>query len=149
MCTAGSILRARTVEKRGCSILSHDRQQGSLRQRTHNLEMGWGGNAQNRWPAFRQCAFSQILTSSVSIYRRSPSRPSSTATQAASQRLGWQLHQAGKRTGGSEEEVVCHRSGTHMNSGSLSSDSEETHVFGLRCSDCNAPEGGNIVLIIR
>lgn len=36
-----------------------------------------------------------------------------------------------------------------MNSGSLSSDSEEIHVFGLRCSDCTEPEGGDIVLIIR
>lgn len=34
-----------------------------------------------------------------------------------------------KRTGRSEEEVLCHRSGTHMNSGSLSSDSEEIHVW--------------------
>lgn len=53
-----------------------------------------------------------------------------------------------KRTGGSEEEVMCHRSGTHMNSGSLSSDSERRHVFGLCCSDCTVPEGGDIVLKI-
>lgn len=51
--------------------------------------------------------------------------------------------------GGRREEVICHRSGTHMNSGSLSSDGEESHVFGLRCSDGTAPEGGDIVLVIR
>lgn len=56
-----------------------------------------------------------------------------------------------KRTGGSEEKVMCHRSGTHMNSGSLSSDSEAIHLFGhsVRCSDCAVPEGGDIVLVIR
>lgn len=94
MCTAGSILCARTVEKHGCSILSHDRQQGSVSQRTHNLQLG--GMHKNGGQHSRQCGFSQILTSPVSIYRPSLSRPSSTATQAVGQRLGWQLHQAGK-----------------------------------------------------
>lgn len=36
-----------------------------------------------------------------------------------------------------------------MNSGSLSSDSEESLAYGRGCSDRAAPEGGDIVLIIR
>lgn len=39
MCPVGCILCARTVKVHGCPILSHDRQQGIVRQKTHNPEL--------------------------------------------------------------------------------------------------------------
>lgn len=110
-----------------------------------------GGDAQKRWAAFRQCAFSHILTSSVSFYRRSLSRPFSAATQAASQRLGWQLHQAGKtdrRVGGGGD-FPRERNPHELWESEFGLGGDPRVWAPGRCSDSILPEGGDIVLVIR
>lgn len=102
MCTAGCILSARTVEMHGCSTLSHDRQQGSVRQKTYNPELV--KNAWKRGPpsARTRSPKSSPLQSPFTVAPCLAHLPLQEQ-QPVSRCLGRQLRQTGKtgrRVGG-------------------------------------------------
>lgn len=147
MSPVGCILCARTVEMHGCSILSHDRQQGSVRQKTHNPELVKMHRNGDHPSARAHSARALPLLSPFTVAPSLAHRP--LQQQLPVNVWGDNSTRQVKRTGGSEEEVMRRRSRTHVNSGSLSSDSEARRVLGRECSGRGAPGGGDIVPIMR
>lgn len=134
-------------EMHGCSILSHDRQQGSVRQKTHNPELEIMHRNGDHPSARAHSAKALPLLSPFTVAPCLAHRP--LQQQLPVNVWGDNSTRQVKQTGGSEEEVMRRRSGTHVNSGSLSSDSEERCVLGCGCSGHCTPVGGDIAPKMR